>query len=248
MNISVVIPAYNAAGTISAAIESCLQQTLPAYQVIVVDDASTDETSAIAARYKGVFVITLDKNGGPSAARNIGIDASTGDIIAFLDSDDTWQPEKLAVLHYTFSQNPEVQYLGHPYLLPGQVGGNTYTNEVKELSYLSVLLRNPYQPSCIAIRKNTPIHFDESYRYCEDHELSIRIAHQYKVHWLDTPLTLLGRPQLSKGGASANKWKMRKGELRLYGSVYKHNILYAPLVPLLWIFSLAKMLYRFAFR
>ena len=234
--------------SIRAAIESCLHQTLPPDQIIVVDDASTDGTSEIAIQYKGVFVITLDNNSGPSAARNIGMGAATGDIIAFLDSDDTWLPEKLSVLHKLFSEHPEVGYIGHPYLLPAQSKSENYTHELKAISYLSVLLRNPYQPSCIAMRKTMPLRFNESYRYCEDHELSIRAAHQYSVHWLDTPLTQLGRPQLSAGGASSNKWKMRKGELRLYSSIYRHNPLYLPLIPVLWIYSLAKMLYRSVFR
>lgn len=244
MRISVVIPAYNAAGTIGAAIESCLRQTLPPYQVIVVDDGSTDSTSEIAIQYKGVFVITSDKNSGPSAARNIGIGAATGDIVAFLDSDDIWLPEKLSVLHKLFSDHPDVQYLGHPYLLPGHSNTAAYSNELRPVSYLSVLLRNPYQPSCLAIRRGLLLRFDESYRYCEDHELSIRVAHAYKIHWLDTPLTQLGRPQLSTGGASGNMWKMRSGELRLYSSIYRHNLLFIPLIPFLWIFSIAKMLYR----
>ncbi len=247
MKISVVIPAYNAAGCIRTAIESCLHQTFPPYQIIVVDDASTDGTSEIAIQYKGVFVISLDNNSGPSAARNIGMGAATGDIIAFLDSDDTWLPGKLSVLHKLFSEHPEVQYIGHPYLLPGHSETTVYANELKVVSYLSVLLRNPYQPSCIAIRKSLPLRFDESYRYCEDHELSIRVAHQHTVHWLDTPLTQLGRPQLSAGGASGNKWKMRKGELRLYSSIYKHSPLYLPLIPFLWVYSLAKMFYRSVF-
>lgn len=248
MRISVVIPAYNAAGSIGAAIESCLQQTLPPYQVIVVDDASTDATSDIAIQYKGVFVITLANNSGPSAARNTGIGAATGDIIAFLDSDDTWLPEKLSVLHKLFAEHPEVEYIGHPYFLPGQSKSRSHTHELKEVSYLSVLLRNPYQPSCIAMRKSMSLRFDESYRYCEDHELSIRVAHSHNTYWLDTTLTQLGRPQLSAGGASGNKWNMRKGELRLYSSIYKHNPLYLPFIPFLWILSLAKMLYRTLFR
>lgn len=248
MKISVVIPAYNAARSIGAAIASCLHQSLPPYQIIVVDDASTDGTTDAAFQYKGVLIITLDRNGGPSAARNIGINAATGDIIAFLDSDDTWLPDKLSILHDEFSRHPEIQYIGHPYLLPGDKSKKKFSGGLRVLNYTSVLLRNPYQPSCIAIRKNMPLRFDESYRYCEDHELSIRVAHKYSAHWLDTPLTQLGRPQLSAGGASGNKWKMRKGELRLYSSIYRHNLLYLPFIPFLWIFSLAKMLFRTVFR
>lgn len=243
MKISVVIPAYNASASIANAIASCLQQTMQPHEIIVVDDASTDNTCNVVAQYKEVKLFRQSTNQGPSAARNRGINEATGDIIAFLDSDDTWLPEKLAAMHDVFSKNNEVVYLGHPYVLSA-LQSTRRTNSVTALSYTSVLLKNPYQPSCLALHKSMPLRFDESYRYCEDHELSTRVAYQYKVHWLHDAYTVLGRPQLSTGGASGNVWKMRKGELRLYTSIYKHNILLLPLIPFLWIYSMGKMLRR----
>lgn len=244
MRISVVIPAYNAASSISKAIASCMRQTLQPCQVIVVDDASIDNTGEVVMQHTGVFLITLNKNSGPSTARNEGWRAATGDIIAFLDADDEWHNEKLATIHNVFQQNSEVQFLGHPYTLSHTHKPVQASVETQKKSYAAILLKNSFQPSCIAVRKTLPLRFDESYRYCEDHELAIRVAHKYSCHWLDVPLTILGRPQLSAGGASANRWKMRKGELRLYTSIYKHNIFYAVFIPLLWIYSLAKMLLR----
>ena len=248
MNISVIIPAYNAADSIGKAIESCMNQTHRPYQVIVVDDGSNDNTGEVVMQYKGVFLISLNKNCGPSIARNEGWRAATGDIIAFLDADDTWHPAKLEILAEGFSDYGHIQYLGHPYVLDAFPGNTLKPGNVTHQKYLSTLLRNPYQPSCIAVRKGMEERFDETYRYCEDHELSIRAAHKYSTHWLDTPLTKLGRPQLTSGGASANLWKMRKGELRLYSSIYRHNIVYAIFIPLLWIFSIGKMLYRQVFK
>ena len=247
MKISVVIPAYNAAASIANAIASCLQQSMQPHEIIVVDDASTDNTCDIVAGYKEVKLLRQKTNQGPSAARNRGIAEATGDVIAFLDSDDTWLPEKLAAIHNVFNEYNEVVYLGHPYLLSKEQSTQK-SNIITALSYIAILLKNPYQPSCLAIRKSMLLRFDESYRYCEDHELSIRVAYQYKVHWLQDAYTVLGRPQLSSGGASANVWKMRKGELRLYTSIHKHNILLLPLIPLLWIFSMAKMLRQLILR
>lgn len=243
MKISVVIPAYNAATCIADAIQSCIQQTMQPHEIIVVDDASTDNTCDVVAQYKDVILLKQAANRGPSAARNLGITEATGDLIAFLDSDDTWLPEKLAAVYDIFSKHDEVVYLGHPYVLSTKQK-NARTNNLSTLSYTSVLMKNPYQPSCLAIRKGLPLRFDESYRYCEDHELSIRVAYRYKVHWLADAYTMLGRPQLSTGGASANIWKMRRGESRLYSSIYKHNILFLLLIPFLWIFSIGKMLRR----
>lgn len=243
MRISVVIPAYNASASIAKAIASCLQQTLQPHEIIVVDDASTDNTCNVVAQHKEVKLLRQATNQGPSAARNRGIAEATGDVIAFLDSDDTWLPEKLAAVDDIFSKQTAVVYLGHPYVLSAEQS-TSKTNIVTTLSYTSVLLKNPYQPSCLALRKSMPLRFDESYRYCEDHELSIRVAYQYQVHWLHDAYTVLGRPQLSTGGASGNVWEMRKGELRLYSSIYKHNIILLPLIPFLWIYSMGKMIRR----
>lgn len=243
LRVSVVIPAYNAAATISAAIASVLAQTIKPYQIIVVDDGSTDNTTDIAIQHAGVFVLTQKENAGPSAARNTGWDAATGDIVAFLDADDTWKPEKQEAIINVFSADNELQLLGHSYEVAG-IPANNNSNQLSPKSYLSILLRNPYQPSCMAVRNSLNIRFDETYRYCEDHEFAIRVAHLYPCGFLDTPLTILGRPQLSQGGASGNRWKMRKGELRLYTSIYRHSILCLPFIPLLWIFSLMKMVVR----
>ncbi len=94
--ISIIIPAYNRADVLPRAINSVLSQTFTDYEIIVVDDASTDETSAVARNFNGpVHVIRHEVNRGPAAARNTGIEATSGAYVAFLDSDDEWMPEKL---------------------------------------------------------------------------------------------------------------------------------------------------------
>lgn len=85
-SISVIIPAYNAAATLGACLESLRRQTLPAAEIIVVDDASRDRTADIA-RQHGAKVIVLPRNQGPGVARNVGAAAATGDVLAFTDSD-----------------------------------------------------------------------------------------------------------------------------------------------------------------
>lgn len=247
MNISVVIPAYNASGSLKRAIESCMRQTLPAHEIIIIDDASTDNTIEIVKQYPDIILLPLQQNAGPSKARNTGWDAATGDIIAFLDADDEWHEEKLACISKAFQQNKDIKLLGHPYSLD-KTGITSHQVQPVLKTYAGILLRNSYQPSCIAVKKTLPLRFDESYRYCEDHELVIRVAHQYGCYWLPVSLTILGRPQLTAGGASGNTWKMRRGELRLYSSIYKQSIFYTPLIPFLWLFSLGKMIFRIAFR
>lgn len=96
-SVSVVIPTRNRAATVERALRSVLAQTALPGEVIVVDDASTDDTASRLQRYAGdrVQVRRLPECGGGSRARNLGIDAARGDWVAFLDSDDEWRPEKL---------------------------------------------------------------------------------------------------------------------------------------------------------
>jgi glycosyltransferase involved in cell wall biosynthesis len=93
--ISVVIPAYNAGKYIARTIDSVLAQTLPACEIIVVDDGSTDNTAEILANYESKVTCIRQDNAGASVARNTGITAATGEWIAFLDADDEWLPQKL---------------------------------------------------------------------------------------------------------------------------------------------------------
>jgi len=94
--VSVVIPTYNAARYVEAAVDSVLGQTFRDVEVLVVDDGSTDETEPVLAGYGNAIRYLRQENGGVSAARNRGIQESKGRYVAFLDADDMWFPEKLA--------------------------------------------------------------------------------------------------------------------------------------------------------
>lgn len=104
---SVVIPAFNCEAYIDEAIASVLQQTLRPYEIIVVDDGSTDGTAELLQRYRNVITYIRQSNKGPSAARNVGISKATGDYIAFLDNDDAWFPDKLFRQVDALNRHPE---------------------------------------------------------------------------------------------------------------------------------------------
>jgi glycosyltransferase involved in cell wall biosynthesis len=95
MTVSVVIPVYNGAAFIARAIDSALEQSHRPAEVIVVNDGSTDGTLEVLAAYRGRIRLLSIANGGVSNARNLGMQASTGELIAFLDADDSWHPNKL---------------------------------------------------------------------------------------------------------------------------------------------------------
>jgi len=106
--VSVVIPTYNRARFVTRAVESVLAQTYADYEIIVVDDGSTDDTKEALRPYESRIRSLCQENAGVSAARNTGISAARGEWIAFLDSDDEWLPEKLAVQMDCVSMHPEI--------------------------------------------------------------------------------------------------------------------------------------------
>ena len=94
--ISVIIPTYNREKFLPATIDSVLRQTYSDYEIIVVDDGSTDGTQEVIEKlYGGKLKYIYKNNGGPASARNVGLKNASGNYIAFLDSDDLWFPEKL---------------------------------------------------------------------------------------------------------------------------------------------------------
>ncbi len=94
--ISVIIPVYNGERFLAEAIQSVLDQTLPPDEIIVVDDGSIDASAAIALSFGPPVRVLSQPNLGPAAARNLGVAHATGDLLAFLDADDLWTPDKLA--------------------------------------------------------------------------------------------------------------------------------------------------------
>lgn len=244
MDISVVIPAYNAEKVIGGAIRSCQMQSEQPLEIIVVLDACTDGTVPLLKRdFPQVHLIELKENRGPSFARNAGLNAAKGDWVAFLDADDEWHPQKLAILAACINRQPEIKAIIHPFTFseetfPAHLPANPLTRPY----FFSLLLKNLAQGSCICLNRKAGFAFDESFRYCEDHELALRLAWQKGLFYLPYPLTKLGRPQLSAGGLSGNRWAMRKGELRMYARLWRLHVLWLPLIPFLLLFSLLKHL------
>jgi glycosyltransferase involved in cell wall biosynthesis len=94
--VSVVIPSYNSSAFLAEALDSVLAQSRPPYEVIVVDDGSTDEIKEVLAPYANRIIVLQQENKGLSVARNNGFARATGDWVALLDADDVWRPDKLA--------------------------------------------------------------------------------------------------------------------------------------------------------
>lgn len=250
---SVVIPAYNAEKTIEACLASVLAQTLAPLEVIVVDDCSVDATERVVEScqkffsYAGIKLryIKLEENGGPSKARNKGITLATGNSVAFLDADDYWHREKLEIVD-TCSTGIECCLITHDYSESSsfdiEKSHNLKRFTFKTIPLFRLLLRNHAASSCVVICHLSKLQFDESMSFCEDYDLCLRVAEESPIiKILAPPLTKLGRPQLSAGGLSGNRFKMRIGELRVYYQFCKRFwLLRCWLYPGLVIFSALK--------
>ena len=105
--VSVVVTTYNQASYIETALASVFAQTYPAHQIVVVDDGSTDETPDLLAPYRERVLYWRQSNQGVAAARNAGIERATGELIAFLDGDDVWEPSKLELQVEAARRHPE---------------------------------------------------------------------------------------------------------------------------------------------
>ena len=165
MQISVVIPVYNGALFLAEALASVLAQTHAPNEIFVVDDGSVDESADIARSISGVTLLRQN-NGGPGAARNLGIRQARGDAIAFLDQDDRWHADKLARQVAVLETEPELVFvLAHMNVVPDRRGAPDWV----QAAYFG---KHPgYVPSALLARRAAFEHiglFDETLRVSSD--------------------------------------------------------------------------------
>jgi len=121
-SVSVIIPVYQSANTIAEAIDSVLSQTFKDFEIIVVDDGSTDSLEEVLSKYGEKIKLIKQKRLGVSASRNKGIKNSSGEIVAFLDADDIWLPNKLSQQLALFNLNPHLGVVfGNVYFWNGEI-------------------------------------------------------------------------------------------------------------------------------
>lgn len=108
--VSCIVPVFNGERYLSEALDSIFAQTHPALDVLVVDDGSTDGSAEVAKSFGDRIRYLFHPNAGPAAARNLGLEAARGEFVAFLDADDLWHPEKLALQLARFAAVPTLDY------------------------------------------------------------------------------------------------------------------------------------------
>lgn len=194
--ISVIIPTYNRQYLLERALHSVFHQSLPAAEIIVIDDGSTDGSAElIPSRFPGVCYIRQEHR-GVSHARNHGIEKATGEWIAFLDSDDEWLPKKLEAQVKALRENPRYRICHTDEIWIRR--GRRVNPKKKHAKHGGYIFQHCL-PLCIISPSSVMIHrsvfddvglFDESLPACEDYDMWLRICSRYPVLYIDTPLII----------------------------------------------------------
>ncbi len=195
--VSVVIPTYNRAGAVCEAVQSALDQTYSDLEVIVVDDGSTDDTAQrVGERFGGDarVVLVSQPHSGPGAARNRGIERARGELIAFLDSDDVWYPEKLELQLRRLDESGAALVFSD-FVFPDGVGERTrfqFTGFAGDTSLRGIVeKRFPLcTPAVVARRRDLQEAglFDESLPCAQDWDLWIRLIARRPAAYVERPL------------------------------------------------------------
>jgi glycosyltransferase involved in cell wall biosynthesis len=197
--ISVIIPVFNRAGQVREAAESVLNQDFNNFELIVVDDGSTDSTAKDMEKYLAGFPrakLVSTANCGVSAARNLGVSLACGKFVAFLDSDDLWLSQKLRAQKDFFAQNPSAAacQTQEIWIRNGRRVNpkNRHAKPDGEI-FLPSLSLCLVSPSAVMIKKDAFLSlggFDERLPACEDYDLWLRLGLKYKVFLLDKALVI----------------------------------------------------------
>lgn len=253
--VSVVIPCYKCAATIERAVLSVFAQTVRPAEVILVDDASPDETmgklQTLQNRHGAwVRIVQMPSNAGAASARNAGWSKATQTYIAFLDADDAWHPRKLELQYAYMQSNPAVMLSGHLCRQLSQHGVNglhwpVELRDVESITWSKFLIRHQFVTPSVMLKREIRFRFAEGMRYMEDHRLWLEIvAHAMPVVRLEVELAAIFKPAFGASGLSANLWDMEKAELANYRYFFESGKIPFMLFHLLQAYSLAKFLRR----
>lgn len=215
--VSVIIPTYNRAVFLKEALESVFSQRNVEIEVIVVDDGSLDETSAVIESYGRSVNYIYQPNAGVSAARNRGIEIARGRWLAFLDSDDFWLPDKLEIQLDWLERRPDIKICQTEELWirnGRRHNPKKYHKKPSGHSFAVLLDRCLVSPSAVMIHRGLFREvglFDETLPACEDYDLWLRIGCRYPIGLVDRPLIVKRgghSDQLSSSVAALDRYRI----------------------------------------
>lgn len=194
--VSVIIPAYQSGNYLEATLSSVFSQSFKDFEVIVVDDGSTDHTHAILDRFQGEIVIIRQKNQGPSAARNNAVKVSKGEYLAFVDADDLWLPEKLAKQMVLLERDPAIDLVFSDCYLFSEKGECKRTSfqispPFQGFVFERLFAGNFITMLTVVIRKDCYLRsggLDTELKFGEDYDLWLRISRDARFAYVNEPL------------------------------------------------------------
>ncbi len=237
------MPCYNAAPFLEQSIRSVLDQAGPPLELIVVDDGSTDNSVAVAESLGSAVRVLHQKNQGPAAARNRGVQAARGEFIAFLDADDVWLPGSLARRLQCFAESPQIGLVYGDFKLwyparegsrawqpvPWPRGASIVKAQESGWLYPDLLLDSFVCTITVLIRRtvfDAVGGFDESLRTGEDYDLWLRVAQDWRCVRLNEPVAWY---RLHKGGTTrvpreeCNQYQVVLRSIERFGTTNKHG-------------------------
>jgi glycosyltransferase involved in cell wall biosynthesis len=232
--VSVIIPYFNSASTIIRAVESVATQTFTDFEIILVDDGSSDNTHVIVddyiERHDGIcFKHYHQENAGPAEARNLGISKSDAEYVAFLDSDDSWVRNKLEIQMKLMAEN-NIDMLGSNINLAdanGKIIRKYYVKrDLKYISFYKLLFKHYFNTSSVIIRKkvlNNIGGFPAKQKYAEDTLLFTRITRKYKAAVIKDFLVNAYKPLFGESGLSGNLKETNKYVLENFKVLRREN-------------------------
>lgn len=214
---SVVIPAYNASAYIADCVNSVLTQTDQDFEVIVVDDGSTDQTAKIVSTFTDQRVNLVQRaNGGLAAARNTGIAVAKGELVAFLDADDRWCREKLATHRQALDNNPQasVSYDWAAFIdVHGNRTGLCMSQTRKKMTHEALMVKNYLGNGSTSVVRRSVLEkfggFDEKLHRLVDRELWVRLT--FYGHQLQLVPQVLTEYRQHPNSFTADTNRMLKG-------------------------------------
>lgn len=234
--VSIIMPAYNAQSTIDDSINSVLAQTYTNWELIVVNDCSTDDTVSVVKNFAAtdprIYVHTNNQNLGCAATRNVAVSYARGPWLAFLDSDDIWHPAKLEKqLQFTHETNATITYTATAYINKFGTASNYVLPAEREFSYKSLLRRNIMSCSSVMVRATAMVPFPLHKKgdMHEDYAAWLQILRKVGyAHGLNEPLLQYRLSDSSKSGKRINSAKMVYRAYRAVG----YGVLFAMLLTL----------------
>lgn len=222
LRVSVIVPAHNRPAFLPSAIRSALEQTLTPSEVIVVDDCSdSDIRTALQGFDERVRYLRLRENRGANAARNAGVAAARGDVVAFLDDDDRWLPDKLATQVPLLARGYEASICGWQF----ELGGKPQVQAVTEITDDMLRRGNPYcgTSGLVAWRHVVgEVPFDETLQKGQDWDIFVRLAQRQPLAYV--PRSLFWRPSSEHESITQGARDVSPAELlRRAKTVMKHR-------------------------